>query len=323
MDPFSRYLLALHLAFAMPSSPPAIFTPPGVPSPSAPGAVHAAPSPSPATPAIIHAAPSVAGGLEISGTSNPNVNGPLIEGFERFDLNYVSGQSTLDYWTGSRYWSTDGTGTKSQTGLWVLLYGEWLVTPADATIDEILPPENYFTEVGHSGLVSQLEIQNAGLDLYVVYQLETDGTTKRWTVYTYPSDLIDVGDTVIPAGTWIRCKDWRPSLAPDVPFDFVGGLGATWSNSPSAQWIWKQKAFYGGSTFNYTKTWRAAASANHPLEVATWTPLSGAGGSFAIASSGLSVPPAIHSPPGHTPGTPGVIHAAPARTPGNPPIITP
>lgn len=76
MDPYACYLLALHLAFAMPSAPPVIFSPPGVPSPSAPGAVHAvasatpatpgavhiAPSPSPATPAVIHAPPLAVGG---------------------------------------------------------------------------------------------------------------------------------------------------------------------------------------------------------------------------------------------------------------------
>ena len=186
MDPFSRYLLALHLAFAMPDAPPAIFTPPGVPSPSAPGAVHVAPSPSPATPAVIHA-PPLAGGS----------------------------------------------------------------TPAAIIVGGV-----------NNGLL-----------------LPQNGTAN--------------GKLTFGTGTSIYTSN-----------HFIQWNGSFWD-------LYVDTYFVGNGVGNTTYPWEANWASYNPFDVDE------------TSVSSLTTPPAIHSPPGRTPGTPGAIHSAPARTPGTPPVITP
>lgn len=231
------------------------------------------------------------GGIEISGTISPALDGLLLEVTGPIDV------LTLGYWSGSRVWSTDGAGTKSESGLWVMIYGEYFLTLEEATLDEIFPPENY--TAGDWLTYGPTTFSFFGPVYYGTHYCYTDGGPAKWTDSGVATDL---GATVIPAGTWVR------GAHEDADVDFSGGLAATWQASPAAQWIWREKAFSNGSTFGYTPTWRSAAAAHSPLDVGTWSPLSGATGAFGVAS-GITAP-ALITPASPLPTTPAQIPGA-------------
>lgn len=310
MDPFARYLLALHLAFAMPDAPPAIFTPPGAPSPSAPGAVHAVPSrtpgtpgavhavpsPNPATPAVIHAPPMAGGsGYTVSGIVEAGINGPLIEG-SGIMLPVDPGGRPLP---GTKFYTTDGAVSKPATGHWVCLFRRAMVAPSSQTIDAVFPPANYYA-AGKEGdeIGTQLRV---GYTDYILVP-----SPARWVLYSDGTNT-NAGSTVITAGQQITLfSGWSAGGLVLEDSEISGGFGATWMADPATEFIWVLQHAYNNSFF-FEGDWSGQGTS--PV-TATWnTSIYKTGTPAITASVGLTTPPSIHTPP--------------TRTPGNPPVITP
>ena len=126
---------------AMPASPPTVFAPPSVPTPSAPGAVHVAPSASPSAPGGIHVVPSPGGGVDIltitgaltsDGTTPRTFPGLLYAGDANGRPSYTNDGVTSGATHVCYYEDSPAT--------WVLLkvsspYASWVGDPTRATPD--------------------------------------------------------------------------------------------------------------------------------------------------------------------------------------------
>jgi hypothetical protein len=308
MDAYASYLLALHLAFAMPSSPPAIFSAPGVPSPSAPGVVHAAPNPSPVTPAVIHAPPMIGGsGYAVNGIEDSNINGLLIE-VPAPNTTSILGLSPLP---GTSYYTTDGNPARAASGYWVVLWRSSFITRADATISSIFPPGNYSPGL-KVGPPAGTVVRVGSTDYILI------NSPVKWVAYNDETNA-DAGGVVVPAGTEIIFYSGTDNEAQIADTEISGGLAATWLADPATEYQWRLRQSFNNS-YSFQGSWVGRGTAP---ETAAWgssvykpgTPV------LTAVSGGLITPPAIHTPPGRSPGTPGAIHSAPAASPGTPPTV--
>lgn len=156
-------------------------------------------------------------------------------------------------------WSTNGQPTKPVSGIWAMLYPWAFVTPASATLAEILPVENYVASAAQS---TAPEVQ------------WYDWTSHSWKLYwlfngNAPTRWIDAGvtgsascnATVIPAGARLIFLN----AARQVTENLSGGLGATWLAAPDAQ----HEYFLTTATNNVAGGyWRGTAV--NPWSVASW-----------------------------------------------------
>jgi hypothetical protein len=311
MDPFSRYLLALHLAFAMPASPPAIFTPPGVPSPSAPGAVHAAPNrspraigavhaaaapspavpgavhaapiPSPATPAVIHAPPMIGGsGYAVSGIEDSNINGLLIE-VPAPNTTSILGLSPLP---GTSYYTTDGNPAQAASGYWVVLWRSSFITRADATIASIFPPGNYSPGL-KVGPPAGTVVRVGSTDYILI------NSPVKWVAYNDETNA-DAGGVVVPAGTEIIFYSGTDNEAQIADTEISGGLAATWLADPATEYQWRLRQSFNNS-YSFQGSWVGRGTAP---ETAAWgSSVYKPGTLMVIPAVGLKSPPTVFTPP--------------------------
>jgi hypothetical protein len=310
MDPFSRYLLALHLAFAMPSSPPAIFTPPGVPSPSAPGAVHAAPNrspgaigavhaaaspspavpgavhavpiPSPATPAVIHAPPMSGGSGTASLLVDPtgDNNSMLIEAMTpgssgnalSFTIMWSNSIGTWAWMDGNEIWVQIGAKSRASIiGAVTGISGSRVVASDYYCSNDILINDHpYYERVADSGV-------------RIVY----NGAKWVVTVDGVPFYEQQIPYAYYPSGPWLRTTAGF--------IDGVSNISESLSVSTAQQVI---------DAINSTPETSAIVVASPVGDVT--------GGSWLfdltpLASGTSSTPPAIHSAPAASPGTPPAI----------------